>query len=175
MALKLRLLTKFPALVQAATGLAVERFGRIYTFMLNWMTIAVVDSIPDPTSRFVVVVSGTEDDQLYERIAVDDFIASTAGNVQEITAGGTQTIEETAAVVLVNQTVGAAITLTLPFSAAKVGPVKVVDMKGDAGTNNITVVPSGSEAFQAGITSWTIGGNGASAAFSPIPGTGYAV
>jgi hypothetical protein len=175
MALKLRHLTRFPALVQAATGLAVERLGRVYTFMLNWMAIAEVDSIPDPTSRFVVVVSGTQDEQLYERIAVDDFIASTAGNVQQITAGGAQTIEETAAVVLVNQTVGAAITLTLPLSAAKVGPVKIVDMKGDAATNNITVVPAGAEAFQAGITSWTIGSDAASAVFSPIPGTGYAV
>ena len=175
MTIKLRLLTKFPALVQAATGLAVERLGRVYTFMLDWMAITEADSIPDPTSRFVVVVSGTQDDQLYERIAVDDFIASTAGNVQEITAGGAQSIEETAAVVLVNQTVGAAITLTLPLSAAKVGQVKVVDMKGDAGANNITVVPTGSEAFQAGLTSWTIGSNAASAVFSPIPGTGYAV
>jgi hypothetical protein len=175
MALKLRLLTKFPALVQAATGLAVERLGRVYTFMLDWMAIAEVDGIPDPTSRFVVVVSGTPDTQLYERIAIDDFTASLSGNVQEITTGGPHNIEATAAIVLVNQTVGAAITLMLPLSAAKVGPVKVVDMKGDAATNNITIVPSGSEKYQAGITSWVIGSDAASAVFSPIPGTGYAV
>jgi hypothetical protein len=175
MALKLRVLTRFPALVAAAAGVAVERVGRVYTFMLDWMSIIEVDSVADPTSRYVVVVSGTQDDQLYERLAVDHFIASTAGNVQEITAGGPQTIEETAAIVLVNQAVSAAITLTLPPSAAKVGPVKIVDMKGDAATNNITVVPAGAEEFQAGITSWTIGSDAASAVFSPIPGTGYAV
>lgn len=175
MALKLRLLTKFPALVVAATGLAVARVGRVYTFMLDWMNTAEVDSIADPTTRYLMVVSGTADEQLYERIAVDNFTASTGGNVQEITAGGPQNIEDTAAVVLVNQTVGAAITLTLPLSAAKVGPVKIVDMKGDAATNNITIVPTGSEEFQAGLTSWVIGGDGASAVFSPLPGTGYAV
>lgn len=176
MALKLRLLTKFPALMNAAAGVTVERVGRVFTFMLDWMSIAAVDSIADPTSRYVVVVSGTDTtDHLYERIALDDFIASTAGNVQLITAGGAQNIEETAAVVVVNQTVGAAITLTLPLSAAKVGHVKVVDYKGDAGTNNITVVPSGSEEFQAGITSWVIGNDGASAVFTAIPGSGYAV
>ena len=176
MALKLRLLTKFPALINAAVGLAVTRVGRVYTFLQDWLSIAEVDSIADPTSRYVVVVSGTDSsDQLYERLAVDNFISSTAGNVQLITAGGAQNIEETAAVVVVNQTVGAAITLTLPLSAAKVGHVKVVDYKGDAGTNNITVVPSGAEEFQGGLTSWVIGSDNASAVFTAIPGTGYAV
>ena len=176
MALKLRLLTKFPALINAAVGLMVSRVGRVYTFAQDWLSIAAVDIIADPTSRYLIVVSGTDSsDHVYERIAVDDFTASTSGNVQEITAGGAQNIEETAALVQVNQTVGAAITLTLPASAGKVGPVKIVDWKGDAGTNNITVVPSGAETFQGGITSWVIGADAASAVFTPIPGDGYAV
>lgn len=176
MALKLRLLTKFPALVQAATGLAVERVGRVYTFMLDWMSIATVDSVADLTTRYLVMVSDNGDGTaLYERISLQDFLDVTQGFVQVITDPGPADISETATTVIVNQTVGAAITLNLPASVDKIGPVKIVDWKGDAGTNNITVMPNGAETFNGGATSWVIGGNAASAVFHPYQGLGYAV
>jgi len=175
MSLKMRVMTKFPALFNAATGIAVERVGRVYTIVNDWLSFIPTTSIADPSSAYILVVSGTVDNQLYQLIALDDFQASVAGLVQEITAGGAQTIGDASAVVQVNQTVGAAITLTLPPAAAKVGKVKVADWKGDAATNNITVVPSGAETFQGGLTSWIISGDGGSAVFDPIPGKGYAV
>lgn len=174
--MKMRFLTKFPALIESTTGVLVQRVGRTFTFLLDWLSVAVVDSIADPTSRFILVVSGTGTaDQLYERIALDDFQASVAGLVQVITAGGTQNIDAATSVVIVNQTVGAAITLNLPAAAGKVGPVKVVDWKGDAGTNNITIAPNGAETFNGAAATWVIGNNSASSVFSPYAGHGYAV
>lgn len=174
MALKLRLMTKFPALVQAAVGLAVQRAGRTYTFLMDWLSVGVVEGIPDLTSRYLLVVSGTGTaDQLYERIALSTFLSG--GGAQVITSGGTQNIAANATLVIVDQTVGAAITLNLPPAATKIGAVKIVDWKGDAGTNNITVVPDGSETFNGGATSWVIGADGGSAVFHPYSTEGYAV
>ena len=176
MALKFRLLTKFPALVTAMTGLLVERSGRTYNFLMDWLSIAEVDSVADLTTRYLIMVSGTDSsDHLYERISLQDFLDVTQGFVQVITDPGPADISPTATTVIVNQASGAAITLNLPPSSDKIGPVKIVDFKGDAGTNNITVVPDGSETFNGGATSWVIGADSASVVFHPYTGVGYAV
>lgn len=176
MAFKLRTVTKFPALVTAAVGLAVERTGRTFNFIQDWLSIGEVDSIADLSSRYVILVSGTDsDDHVYERIPLDAFAASLTAQVQEITDGGAQDIDDSAAIVKVNQTAGAPITLTLPLASSKIGKVKVVDWKGDAATNNITIALSGSDEFQDGQTTMVISGDGGSLVFDPIPGDGYAV
>lgn len=173
----MRFLTKFPALVQAAVGLAVTRVGRVYTFMLDWMSIDTVTSVADLTNRFLILVSDDDADgtALYERMSLQDFRSVTQGYVQEITAGGTQAILTTTRLVIVNQTVGAAIQLNLPSAATKIGPVKVVDWKGDAATNNITIAPNGAEILNGAAATWVIGTNNASAVFDPYSGHGYAV
>jgi hypothetical protein len=76
--------------------------------------------------------------------------------------------------VRVDQTVGAAITLNLPAAANKTCPVLIADWKGDAGTNNITIVPNGTEKIQ-GRSSWTIAGDTGSVFLRPITGVGYAI
>lgn len=176
MAIKLRLLTKIPALFNGDAGVSVTRVGRVYTAVLDYLSVAAVDSIADISTRYLLVASGTGlEDQLYERIAIDDLFATSSNVVQEITAGGAQDINANASIVQVNQTVGAAITLTLPASTSKLGPVKVGDWKGDAGTNNITIALSGSDTFQGGLTTMKISGDGGSLVFSPISGVGYMV
>jgi hypothetical protein len=74
----------------------------------------------------------------------------------------------------VNKTVGGAITLTLPPATTKISSVLVADWKGDAGTNNITIVPTGSEKIQ-GLSSWIIAADNGSIFLRPIPGKGYAL
>lgn len=176
MALKLRVLTKFPALVEAATGIAVAIANGIYSFSLKLMDIAEV-SIADTSNRYVILVSDADGDgvELHERVSLANFIDQAEGSLQVITAGGPQNIDATAGLVIVNQTVGAAITLTLPLASNKIGRVKIVDWKGDAGTNPITIARSGSETFNGALTSWVLGGAGASAVFTPYSANGYAV
>lgn len=94
------------------------------------------------------------------------------GAEQHITAAGPVAIGNGIGIVRVNQTVGAAITLNLPLAAAKTCPVLIADWKNDAGTNNITISPSGSEKIQ-GQSSWVIAGDGGSVFLRPVPGVGY--
>ncbi|WP_456624360.1 MULTISPECIES: hypothetical protein [unclassified Bradyrhizobium] len=92
---------------------------------------------------------------------------------QHITAAGPVEIDANAGIVRVDQTAGAAITLNLPLAASKTCPVLVCDWRGDAGTNNIMILPSGSETIQ-GRSSWKIAGDTGSIFLRPIPGVGYA-
>jgi hypothetical protein len=78
-------------------------------------------------------------------------------------------------VAVVNQTVGAAKTLTLPLSSVKTCPVLISDFKGDAGTNNITINLTGSDKFPGNLTSWTIAADTGSIFLRPISGVGYAL
>lgn len=93
---------------------------------------------------------------------------------QEITSGATALIANDAATVRINKTVGGIITLTMPLANAKTVPVLIADWKGDAGTNNITIVPSGSEKIQ-GLASWTIAADNGSVFLRPIANKGYAL
>lgn len=177
MAIKLRVLTKFPALVTAATGLLVQRTGRVYNFIFDWLSVVAVDSVADPTTRFVLMVSGTSSiDQLYERIPLDKFAASLAAQVQTITAAGSYNVNANAAVVNVNLSVAGAVNLALPAANGKIGSVKIVDYGGTASSANpITVTPNGTEKFNGAATSWAISSAAASNVFNPLPGAGYAV
>jgi hypothetical protein len=76
--------------------------------------------------------------------------------------------------VRVNKTVGSATTLTLPPANTMLFPVLIVDWKGDAATNNITINPTGTEKIQ-GLSSWIIAGDNGSVFLRPIPGVGYAL
>lgn len=175
MALKLRALVKFPALVQAAVGMAVTIANGIYTFAYDWMNIDTVDAVADPSSRYILLVSGTVDEQLYERIAVDDFLSSVAVVRQVIETAGAHDVETTATLVVVQPDPAGAVTLNLPVAGTKVGPVKIVDQSGDAHNNAITIDLAGAEEFQAGLTSWTINTQGGSAVFTPNGNDGYSV
>lgn len=176
MALKDRVLIKFPTLVTAAEGIGLTIANGVYNFFLKFMDIDEIDSVADLSTRYIILTSVDNDgNELHERIPLDKFASTSSGKVQEITAGGTQNIDVDAAVVLVNQDVAAPITLQLPDATLKIGKMKIVDWKGDAATNNITLMPFGSQKFQGNIASWKITGNKASVVLDPVPGIGYAV
>lgn len=80
-------------------------------------------------------------------IALSDILLCALALPQRvITAAGPQGILITDRIVLVRQDVGAPITLNLPQASLMNGvPILIVDDKGDSFTNNITVVPYGSE------------------------------
>jgi hypothetical protein len=76
-----------------------------------------------------------------------------------VTAAGTYNVVASDNVVLINKTVPAANSVQLPNAVSRSGlPVTVKDLKGDAATNNITVLPSGSETID-GLASLRINSN----------------
>lgn len=147
MALKLKFRTLFPALVTAASPLTLEKIGLEYDFGLD------IDTL---------------------RASLDPVYAL-SGTYQIITAAGDVTVAITDVLIILNKTVLANTTIILPTSASKLGKVKIVNWKDDAGAYTHTVTLQGSEKFNAGQTSWPISGQGASAVFDPIPTLGYAV
>lgn len=100
---------------------------------------------------------------------------NTATNIQIITTAGPIDINRTADIVLVNQTIGAPITLVMPLASTKVGGVLISDWKGDASLNAISIVRSGADVFPGGATTWGINADTASVFFRPVPGLGYVV
>lgn len=146
-ALKLRVASRIPARLEVLSPILLDRTGGIYTFSLD-VTALLASLTP-----------------LFQPIENVD---------QVITAGATATVNAASFTVRVNKTVGGAITITLPLAISKTVPVLICDWKGDAGTNNITINPTGAEKIQ-GLSSWTIGADGGSIFLRPIPGVGYAI
>lgn len=138
---------RFPGSVQATSPILLDKTGGIFTFSID------INALSAMLSTIFQPFEGVE---------------------QHITAAGPATIANNAGIVRVDQTVGAAITLNLPLAANKTCPVLIADWKDDAGTNNITIMPSGTEKIQ-GLSSWKIAADAGSVYLRPIPGVGYAI
>lgn len=145
--LKGKMDVRFPASVSVSSPILLDRTGGNYAFSID-------------AAALIALLTGTF--QPYE------------GVEQHIQSAGPVTINAGTGIARVNQTVGAAITLNLPLAAAKTCPVLICDWKGDAGTNAITLTPSGSEKIQ-GRSSWTINADNASLFLRPIPNVGYVI
>lgn len=93
-----------------------------------------------------------------------------------VTAAGAVTVDaDDADDILIAKTVGAATTVNLPLSGSRTRSVKIVDAKGDANTNNITIIPQAGEKIY-GIVNYQpiIRSNGGSLQLNPKhDGTGW--
>jgi hypothetical protein len=139
---------RFPAQVRAVSPILLDNTGGVFTFSMDMNAlIAALAANFEPIHAHV--------DQV-------------------ITSGASAVVQTSAETVRVNKTVGSATTLTLPPANTMLFPVLIIDWKGDAGTNNITIVPNGTEKIN-GLSSWTIAGNNGSVQLKPIPGVGYAL
>lgn len=78
-------------------------------------------------------------------------------NVREVTAAGDITVLDTDDVIIVNKSSGAATAVNLVAVANRNPrrPLTIIDGKGDANSNPITVTPSGAETI-VGLTTWAI-------------------
>ena len=107
------------------------------------------------------------------RVAVD-----TTETQRLVTAAGAVTVAAADAdIIVVKKTVGAATTVNLPSAGDRSRPVKIVDGKGDALTNNITVVPASGESIAGTVDyNWIIDSNGGSVRLTPLAdGSGWIV
>lgn len=145
--IRIKVLPRFPGNVSVVSPVLLDRTGGNYAFSLDMNAILAL---------LVPVFQPIEN--------ID----------QEITAGATANVQVNANTVRVNKSSGGAISLTLPPANTKISAVLIADWKGDAGTNNITILPTGSEKIQ-GLNQWIIGGDNGSIFLRPIPGKGYAI
>lgn len=109
-------------------------------------------------NHFVRVVDATD---LVQRIVI---------------ASGSVTIaSDDVDIVIIKKTVGAATAVQLPSAASRTKPVRIVDGKGDAATNNITISPQTGETNFAIVNyQYVIDRNGDAKTFTPLAdGTGW--
>lgn len=170
-ALRLRVSTRIPAQLVVENFLTIAKANGIYTFGVDY-TLLDSSAISDPAAALIAVLDQTAG--IYKVGTLSAIIASSLQIEQHITAAGPATINNNTGIVRVDQTIGSAITLNLPAAASKTCPVLICDWKGDAGTNNITIAPNGSEKIQ-GLSNWTLAGDNSSVFLRPIAGVGYVI
>jgi len=170
--LKLRTIPKFLASIFAGTGTAVRKDGLATYVDLDFASLIAL-TFYDPSAQQVAVRSTA--DGSYGTVTVSQLIASS--QTQQIkTSAGAVNVAANDGLIAINKTVGAATTVNLPAASSKVGPVKISDWKGDAGTNPITIAVVGSDKLNGNLTSWTIASDGGSVVLTPLnDGSGYAV
>jgi hypothetical protein len=169
---KLKVLPSFPAAVTGSIAISVLKANGAYTIEPDYSDLVELLQF-DPSQEQVLVYSPSSG--TWNVISLANLVNNATATTLVITAGSTYAAGVNDKLIAVNKTVGSATAITLPLSSLKVGPVRVVDFKGDANTNNITISVAGSDKFNGGFTSWTIRGAGASVLFTPISGIGYAV
>lgn len=108
-------------------------------------------------------------------LAQESDLAASGHSEREVTAAGAVTVTNSDAdVILINKTVGAATAVSLPDPSTTTKPVRIVDRKYDANTNNITITSAGTLKTIMGGTSYIIDSNGGSIMLTPLSdGTGW--
>lgn len=147
--IKLKVLPRFPANVTASSPILLDRTGGNYAFSLDVNALrASLDPLYAPSSILSVTI---------------------------VTAAGTYNVGATDSIILINKTIAAANNVQLPSSLSHNGlPLTVKDLKGDAATNNIMVLPSGAETID-GLTSVPINANYGGFKFWPLITGGWLI
>jgi hypothetical protein len=171
--LKIRTLPRFLSSIFAGTGTAIRKDGLATYFDLDYSLLSELTSSLDPANSLVAVYNKSSRVWNTTTLAT---ILSAAQTTQIVTSGATVNAAAADGLIIINKTVGSATTVNVPASASKIGKLKIVDWKGDAGTNNITIVPNGTEKFNGNLSSWVIAADGGSVILDPIStGLGYGI
>ena len=154
----------FPALVAGGPAIDVIKQNGIWTLSLDYGEFVPSPTIPDPANSYVLVwnaISG-----LFT-LAPASAVGSSKV-VQTLTAAGPYAAQPNDEVLIVNQTSGAPFTVNVDWST-RTKPLRVVDGKGDAATNNITITPAAGQTQLATVNySYIIDGNGGSITLTPL-------
>jgi hypothetical protein len=170
--LKLRVAARFLASIFNGNGTNVRKDGLATYVDIDYTQFGAPLGSVDPTADQILVYNTVTG--VYNVATLTALIAASSG-VRVITAAGDVNVGASDGLIILNKTVGAPTNVNLPLAGGKVGKVKIVDFKGDAATNNITVVTASPETFNGAATSWVISANGGSVVCDPIPAVGYGI
>lgn len=156
----------FPALVKGSGLIAIAKNNGIWTVSLNFSAIAQAQGLPDPANSYVLVWNALTGVSTLIPIGTVPVIGRV---VKTLTAPGPYAALPTDDVLIVKQLVAAPFTITVDWSARS-KPLRIVDGKGDANVNNITITPKAGQSQLAIVNySYTIDGAGASIFLTPLP------
>lgn len=159
----------FPSLVQGSGPIGISKQNGIWTVSLSFASFGLSTGVPNPATTYSLVWDSSTG--IFYVIPISAVSSNKV--VKTITAAGPYTALSTDEVLIINQTVGAAFTVNVDWSQRS-KPLRIVDGKGDAATNNITITPALGQTQLAQLNySYVIDGNGGSITLTPLPsGTG---
>jgi len=167
--IRVNLSAPFPSIVRGGGGIAVAKINGVWTVSLNFAQLGTAPGVADPANTYVLtynVLTGV--------ITFIPMSAVAANKVVKILTGVGPLASPYAAlptdeVLIVKQAAGAPFTVTVDWSQ-RTKPLRVVDGKGDAQVNNISITPAAGQS-QLAIVNFTykIIGNGGSIILTPLP------
>lgn len=163
------------AIVEASRGWGAGARLRISSDAspaVDWMEGIVTSYTASTLELAVDLVSGAGSHSDWT-INLAGHPGSEGPSTRVVTAAGAVTVAVTDEIILLNKTVGAATNVSFPAAAAYVGRgISIKDIKGDAGSNNITPVFDGAETCDglAGSDYAITVNYGEAGVFRPLPG-----
>ncbi len=156
----------FPALVKGSGPIAIAKQNGIWTVALNPAALPLLQAVPDPANTYALVWNALTG--VFSNLALG--VIPTAGKVvKTLVNPGPYAALPTDDVLIIKQIVGAAFVVTVDWSQ-RLKPLRIVDGKGDAAANNITITPSAGQTQLAVVNySYVIDGNGGSITLTPLP------
>ena len=132
----------FPTQVASTSFITVSKANGIWTIAPNYLNLA---ENPGLTATQVFALQDTVTG-LWSYMSAQLLIASALSNYRTVTTVGVVNFLATDTILLLKKSSSGASTVNLPLAASRGGvPVTVKDLTGDANTNNITLVPAGSD------------------------------
>lgn len=155
----------FPATVKGGGVIGVAKLGGIWTVSLNFNAVPQLPAAADPANTYTLVWNALTG--VFTLIPISAVSTSKVRKV--LTAAGPYAALPTDEVLIVKQLVGAAMTITVDWST-RTKALTIVDGKGDANVNKITITPAAGQTQMAVVNySYVIDGVGGSITLTPLP------
>jgi hypothetical protein len=166
----------FPTQVVGTEGVEVSKANGIYTIGSAYEVLAPLGAVPVPAQKLLKVYDSVTG--IYNTLPVSVLPSGGGGggyNIVAVTTGAGYLAAITDDLIIVNKASGSATNVTMVASATRTrGPVQIKDGKGDADTNNITVLFNGTEKAD-NFTSIIIYTKFGSVSLAPNPAGGWVV
>lgn len=156
----------FPAQVKGSGLIQIAKANGIWTVSLNVATLLpAVAVVPNPGTTYALAYDSTTGVYYLMQLAA----LNTQKVVRILTQPGPYPAQPGDDVLIVKQAVGAAFNITVDWSA-RTKPLTVVDGKGDAALNKISITPTAGQTQLATVNYVvTIDGNGGNVTLTPLP------
>lgn len=152
----------FPAKVKGAGLIAISKTNGIWTVSINFGALGKSAGVADPANSYVLVWNAATGAASMVQIGA----VAVAKNIVTLNGAGPYAAQPNDDVILVKFTPMA---ITVDW-LARIKPLRIVDAKGDASVNNITITPAVGQTQLAVVNYvYTIDGNGASVTLTPLP------
>jgi hypothetical protein len=156
----------FPAIVTATGIITISKANGVWTIGASFIQLQTLPTILI-TGNILIPVQDPATGFFYSASA-SALVSALAPQSRIVTVGATIAALASDGDILVDLATPSAVTVNLPSSALATRPITVKDLAGNASTDNITIVPSGSEKID-GQNNLLIASDGGSFTLYPLP------